>query len=429
MATGSGGRSRNGLPAPGANGTDAATRALPPRGSRTPVCPDLGLSPPRHGAPPSASIESMTDPSRTPAGWYDDGSGTGTLRYWDGSAWTEHTAPAASPAAQPPSEAVAAASVAAPESTPAADAPTEVVPPVDPIPPIPLYGPGSTQPTQPSGAAPTQAYGSGETQPYYAAAPGTAVMTDAGESSPNRKPHVLGIIALAVATVGFIFACIPGALIVGWVLLPIAFVLSIVALFLKGAKWPAITGLIVSIVGTIVGVVVFITVVSTSFTDAFEEVDGAIAEASEAAEAAEEPDAAEEPAPEPVSNLAFGETMVWEDGMELSASVPEPYSPTEFAFGADLPNNLLFTMTITNNTSENLEPLVYTRLSSGGQEASQIFDSGSPAGDVGATPTTVLLPGQSVTWKEAWSVADPNSLTMQIAPSWDYEDAIFTNAQ
>lgn len=29
----------------------------------------------------------MTD---TPAGWYDDGSGTGKKRWWDGQAWTDH---------------------------------------------------------------------------------------------------------------------------------------------------------------------------------------------------------------------------------------------------------------------------------------------------------------------------------------------------
>ncbi|MDQ2699597.1 MAG: DUF2510 domain-containing protein, partial [Actinomycetota bacterium] len=43
----------------------------------------------------------MTEPT-TPAGWYDDGSGTGALRYWDGSAWTDHRAPApTAPAAGP----------------------------------------------------------------------------------------------------------------------------------------------------------------------------------------------------------------------------------------------------------------------------------------------------------------------------------------
>ncbi|MFF1875766.1 DUF2510 domain-containing protein [Kitasatospora herbaricolor] len=89
----------------------------------------------------------MSNPSTTaPAGWYDDGTGTGAQRYWDGTAWTDATQ-------APP-------------------------------------------------AVPAQAV------------PATA---------PQR--NVLGIVALAVAVLGFIFAAIPGALIVGWVLLPIAFIL------------------------------------------------------------------------------------------------------------------------------------------------------------------------------------------------------------
>lgn len=39
---------------------------------------------------------------QTPAGWFTDPSGSGRLRYWDGSAWTEHYAPGA---ATPPTAA------------------------------------------------------------------------------------------------------------------------------------------------------------------------------------------------------------------------------------------------------------------------------------------------------------------------------------
>jgi hypothetical protein len=86
----------------------------------------------------------------------------------------------------------------------------------------------------------------------------------------KKQSNVVGLIALIAAVLGFIFACMPGALIVGWVLLPIAFVLAIVSLFLKDrVKWTGVTALIVSIVGTIVGFVVFSAVVATSFDNAF----------------------------------------------------------------------------------------------------------------------------------------------------------------
>lgn len=81
---------------------------------------------------------------------------------------------------------------------------------------------------------------------------------------------MLGIVAFIISIVGFIFACIPGALIIGWILLPIAFILALVSLFLKGkGKALGITGLIISVVGTIVGAVVFFAVVTASFNDAF----------------------------------------------------------------------------------------------------------------------------------------------------------------
>lgn len=86
----------------------------------------------------------------------------------------------------------------------------------------------------------------------------------------KKQLNVVGLIALITAALGFLFACMPGALIVGWILLPIAFVLALVSLFVKGkARWMGITALIGSIVGTIVGFAVFFAVVGTSFDNAF----------------------------------------------------------------------------------------------------------------------------------------------------------------
>lgn len=90
---------------------------------------------------------------------------------------------------------------------------------------------------------------------------------------PRKKQrNAVGLTALIVAVLGFIFACIPGALIVGWILLPISFILSIVGLALSGkTKGTSISALIISVVGFIVGVVVFLTAVGSAFDEAFDD--------------------------------------------------------------------------------------------------------------------------------------------------------------
>ena len=349
----------------------------------------------------------MTDPTTPPAGWYDDG--RGVQRYWDGTLWTEHTAPLA-PAAEP----AAYPATAADQS---ATTPYGAAAPADQSATTP-YG----------GAASVDGYA---TAPYAAAATPGAVPPP-GAAPASSGPNVLGFVALALAVVGFIFACIPFVQFVGWILLPIAFVLSIVALFLTGRKWPAIAGLIVSVVGGIVGAIIFAFVALNVVGQVIdsEEIQDEITEQLEEEFGNDEQT---EPAPDqeaaPVESLSFGDTMAWENGVEMTVSAPEPYTPSEAAAGADQANHVVFTMTITNNSTENLQPLPYTRLSSGGQEGSQIFDATADGGQIGIPPITVILPGQSVTWQDAWSVADVDSLTMQTAPSFDYDDVVFTNTQ
>ena len=79
----------------------------------------------------------MTTPP-TPAGWYPDPDGSGGQRYWDGSEWTEHRAPATPEPAEPP----------ATTEPPGSEQPTTVVPLAgseQPTTVVPLAG--SEQPT------------------------------------------------------------------------------------------------------------------------------------------------------------------------------------------------------------------------------------------------------------------------------------------
>ncbi|MDL5487692.1 hypothetical protein [Microbacterium wangruii] len=91
--------------------------------------------------------------------------------------------------------------------------------------------------------------------------------------TPGGRPlNVLGLAALIAAVVGTVLACIPGIMFVGWILLPIAFVVGIVSLFRRGqGKALGIAALITSAVGTIIGFIAFFIMVGFAVTQASEE--------------------------------------------------------------------------------------------------------------------------------------------------------------
>ena len=130
----------------------------------------------------------------------------------------------------------------------------------------------------------------GYTQPVYPPAGTPAPGSFSSPPGGGGQRNILGIIALIVAGLGFVFACIPGALIIGWILLPIGFILGLVAVFLRDKKkWQAITAIIVAIVGTIVGFIVFFAVVAVSFNDAFNDGGTSIGSESSTVEESEAP--------------------------------------------------------------------------------------------------------------------------------------------
>lgn len=103
--------------------------------------------------------------------------------------------------------------------------------------------------------------------------------TGPATAESTTKRNVPAMVALILAVVGFVFACIPGALGLGWLLLSAAFVVSIVSLFRKGrGKGLGITALVVSIVGSIVGAMVFLSVVVGAVDDALSGGDIAVVE-------------------------------------------------------------------------------------------------------------------------------------------------------
>lgn len=171
----------------------------------------------------------------TPAGWYDDGSGS--LRWWDGTQWTAYVRTA--------------------DGAPAAPERASVEPVVSELrsPDIAPFTPPYALPS--SGASTAQAIAADSV-----GAPG-GVWGAPAPQPPAPGVSVLGIIGLVVVVVGVVCACIPMIAIVGWALLGVGFVLSLVSLFLRGRKWPGITGLAVAAIGALLALAVSLLLVAT----------------------------------------------------------------------------------------------------------------------------------------------------------------------
>lgn len=127
------------------------------------------------------------------------------------------------------------------------------------------YGhrPADAPPFQPPHAPPSA-------QPYGVAPYGYPTAPPAMPGGGGGGRNVLGMIALVAAIVGALFAMIPGIFVIGWGLLPIAFVLAIISLFQRGPKRAGVAALVVSVLGTIIGIVVAFATLAFFFTSTYE---------------------------------------------------------------------------------------------------------------------------------------------------------------
>ncbi len=118
----------------------------------------------------------------------------------------------------------------------------------------------------------------------------------------------------------------------------------------------------------------------------------------------------------------FGETLTRDDGLELTVSEPQPFTPSEWAAGGEgSAQHVRFEITITNGTAEKFDPsMIYPTVTSGGVEGEEVFDEG-----LDGAPMTTVLPGKSVTFPIGFGVEDAADVLMEIELDWEDEPALF----
>lgn len=87
-------------------------------------------------------------------------------------------------------------------------------------------------------------------------------------NSDKKVPSLLGTIGLSLALLGVILSFIPSILIIGVIVLFVAFILSLIAVFKKNTlKWPAIVGLVVSVIGGLIATTLFVVALAVALAD------------------------------------------------------------------------------------------------------------------------------------------------------------------
>jgi len=120
----------------------------------------------------------------------------------------------------------------------------------------------------------------------------------------------------------------------------------------------------------------------------------------------------------------FGRSAVVGNGLQVQAGIPESFTPSATAAGNSGVRAFVTEITVRNGTGQALNPSMITASASvNGQEAGSVFDS---AQDIGL-PTTIILPGHSVTYRAVFSSpVEHGAVQVDVSPGFSNGTASFT---
>jgi hypothetical protein len=124
--------------------------------------------------------------------------------------------------------------------------------------------------------------------------------------------------------------------------------------------------------------------------------------------------------------LALGATATYGDGLEITVSAPKAWEPSEYAAGHEaFDHHLVFPVRVVNGTEAPYDvPLdFYLTVQSSNAEGSEIYDEHMPS-----TPQTAILPGREAEWQQAFAVADPADLVVEVTAGWERDPVFFTTS-
>lgn len=142
------------------------------------------------------------------------------------------------------------------------------------------------------------------------------------------------------------------------------------------------------------------------------------------------PESTPTPSPSAKTPADFGPAVKYTDGVEVSLSSPKKIQLTQDAEYSDgdqakWKNILLFEVTLSNGSSDPIDPVLLVDGISEDEAVQQVWDD---AHDLNSPPDAKLRPGKKLKWKFAVSVKDPSDVSLDVSPTHDHDSASFANS-
>jgi len=141
----------------------------------------------------------------------------------------------------------------------------------------------------------------------------------------------------------------------------------------------------------------------------------------------------DEPSSEEDLTLHFGDTVRYDDGLEITVSRPKKFKPSEYSvYPKDADLYIKFTVTVKNGTNKRIDPSsISTSATSGDEEMEEVFDTEN---NIDGAPQTKILKGKSTKYQIAYGALKGKDFILEVSPycldtdcEQNYESALFVS--
>jgi hypothetical protein len=116
-------------------------------------------------------------------------------------------------------------------------------------------------------------------------------------------------------------------------------------------------------------------------------------------------------------SVAFGEAYRYEDGLTLTISGPEEFTPSPKAKTGGEGNFVKFTLQVDNGTAKKFKPASVTvTVTSGGGQAGDVLDKKQ---GMTLAPGKPVKPGGQISWVQGFGVIDPQDVAVVVEAGMD----------